>query len=209
LRLLALGRVANLERALGEIDAAEKHYRLAFLEGPAPEIQLNLADLLLEKGEFAEASRHYGTILAKDPKMGEARMGEVNALILSGDWAGARQKLESALTEDPPSGALVHLMARLLASAPDQSQRDGARSLHLAETILRARPSSFHAETLALALAENGRFPEAIALIDRLLAENGARESRAVVEYWRALRQSFAMSQAWRAAPPGRFFRPR
>lgn len=209
LRLLAFGRAANLERAGGEIEAAEKHYRLALLEGPAPEVLLNLADLLLEKGEFAEAGRLYAALLAKDPKMGEARLGEVNALILGGDWAGARQKLEGALTEDPPSGALVHLMARLLASAPDQGQRDGARSLHLAETILRARPSSFHAETLALALAENGRFPEAISVLDRLLVEGGARESRAVVEYWRALRSSFVAGQAWRASPPGRFFRPR
>jgi hypothetical protein len=50
----------------------------------------------------------------------------------------------------------VYAFARLLASCPDLSLRDGNRAVELAAKVYTAMPTAAHAETAALALAEAG-----------------------------------------------------
>ena len=61
----------------------------------------------------------------------------------------------------PDSGQIAHLLARLLATSPDLTQRDGAQALSLARAVVGASPSSVHWETLALAALEVGDCKEA------------------------------------------------
>ena len=59
----------------------------------------------------------------------------------------------------------------MLAACPDDSVRDGPRALALAEELMSAEPTLSNAETLAMALAEVGRFAEAAEWQRRLLDE--------------------------------------
>jgi hypothetical protein len=77
-------------------------------------------------------------------------------------WQEGRDCLEEALLHHPDDPRIVHTLARLLATAPVSRVRDGNRSLELARRALAAEGSLEHSETVAMALAEMGRFEEAI-----------------------------------------------
>lgn len=71
-------------------------------------------------------------------------------------------------------------LARLLASSPDRSLRDGARALAVAEGVYAAEPTPVHGETVALALAELSRCDEALAWMKRAIA--GAEKTNDAAE---------------------------
>ena len=61
-------------------------------------------------------------------------------------------------------------LAWILATATEPYLRDGERAVVLAERVVAAGASASTLDTLAAALAESGRFDEAIAMADRALA---------------------------------------
>ena len=65
----------------------------------------------------------------------------------------------------------AHSLARLLASAPERSLRDGPRALAMATRLLETDRVPPHAETLAMALAEVRRFEDATRAQRAVLAE--------------------------------------
>lgn len=71
----------------------------------------------------------------------------------------------------PERTATATTLARLLASSPDRSVRDGSRALDLANAVHTAEPTPVHGETIALALAELGRCSEALSWMTRAVAE--------------------------------------
>ena len=71
--------------------------------------------------------------------------------------------LERSVEAFPQNLALQHLLARLLAASQQASVRDGERALEVARQLVTTRASLEHVETLAMALAELGRFDEAVA----------------------------------------------
>jgi superkiller protein 3 len=109
-------------------------------------------------GRLEEAAAQYGAAARLDPGDPGLRFGQAMALILAGRHREAREALEAALPEVGDELPLVHLLARLLATAPDPAVRDGARALELAGRVMEASPTRDHAETLAMALAEAGDF---------------------------------------------------
>ena len=71
----------------------------------------------------------------------------------------------------PERTATATTLARLLASSPDLSVRDGKRALDLANAVHSAEPTPVHGETVALALAELERCDEALSWMKRAVAE--------------------------------------
>ena len=71
----------------------------------------------------------------------------------------------------PERTATATTLARLLASSPDRSIRDGRRAFDLATTVYSTEPTPVHGETIALALAELGRCEEALAWMRRAVSE--------------------------------------
>jgi len=55
-----------------------------------------------------------------------------------------------------------HALARLLAAAPDARVRDGRRALQLLDQLIKGQQTIELAETTAMALAEVGRYREAV-----------------------------------------------
>ena len=91
--------------------------------------------------------------------------------------------LEDAHQRFPDRTATATTLARLLASSPDVSLRDGKRALEIATAVNDAEPAPAHAETVALALAELGRCGEAVDWMKRAVAsaergKNAAEASR-------------------------------
>ena len=89
----------------------------------------------------------------------------------------ARERFREALAvlEDghqrfPDRTATATTLARLLASSPDMSLRDGQRALDIAMAVNDAEPGPAHAETVALALAELGRCGDAVEWMKRGVA---------------------------------------
>ena len=71
----------------------------------------------------------------------------------------------------------------MLATNPNEAFRNGKEALALAEEAVKADPlSPTYLNTLAAALAENGRFPEAVEAADRALANSQLRGEPANVQ---------------------------
>ena len=87
-------------------------------------------------------------------------MAEVKA----GRYVDARKVLESAIDQNPNNHLAVNALARILATAPDASVRDGPRALQLAKPLFEATHSPEVGVTYAMAFAQNGNFDEAVKL---------------------------------------------
>jgi tetratricopeptide (TPR) repeat protein len=109
--------------------------------------------------------------------------------------------LEDANRQFPDRLATATTLARLLASSPDRSLRDGQRALDLATAIYKKEPAPVHAETIALALAELGQCAEAANWIKRAVAE--AERGRDAVESAR-LKGETPKYETASCRPPGR-----
>ena len=110
----------------------------------------------------------------------------------------------SLLSEDnqrfPERIATATTLARLLASSPDRSIRNGPRALELATSVYAAEPTPVHGETVALALAELSRCDEALTWMKRALAE--AERASDPTEVAR-LKGELPKYQAASCRPPG------
>jgi tetratricopeptide (TPR) repeat protein len=145
-----------------EADALD-HLRLAFEQRPADlTVRAGLLRALLRLGRVDEAIAILGRVRAQETDDEDTL---VSLSILLAD----RQRFQDALTlleqanrRFPDRMATATTFARLLASSPDRTLRDGARALTLAQGVYAAEPSAVHAETVALALAELERCTEAL-----------------------------------------------
>jgi len=85
--------------------------------------------------------------------------------------AGVELVLEQVSPERGRNRHTATTLARLLASSPDRSLRDGRRAYELALAVYTTSPTPVHRETVAMALAELGRCDEALEWMQRAVAE--------------------------------------
>ena len=151
------------------------------------EAHFNLAGSLAMTHRYAEAAQHYAETLVRQPGHVRARLGQAAALISDGRHAAARSALEASLQVLPNDVTLAHTLAQLLATSPHAEVRDGTRALELAQQVYQATRSLHHGETIAMALAELGRFDDAIAWQQQLIAH--ARQTNVPNPVLRQLQQ--------------------
>lgn len=167
-RLLAAR--ARIESRAGQVDGAVATYRKAIQLGDTPELHLELARSLALAGRYAAALTEYDVYLKARPQDEETQFARAMVLIWAGKWSAARDRLLE-VTAVSKNVELTHLLARLLASAPDPQVRNGERALQIATAVFEKERNPAHGETLAMAMAAAGRFPEAVGLQKRLLFE--------------------------------------
>jgi len=126
------------------------------------EAHLSLADALRRTGRDAEALPHYTAVITASPSASQAHFGYAMALAHLKRYTEARDALNRAAATFPDQPGFAHALARVLASAPDDRVRDGRRALALTETLLRTQRTLELMQTMAMALAEAGRFDEAV-----------------------------------------------
>lgn len=158
-----LNLAAPLAWRQGRRDEAVALYRRAaeLQPGSSPALT-RLANALQLAGEREEAAELFARATELDPGNATAWLSEASLLILAGRYGRAVSRLGEALERSPGHVGLVHTLARLLATCPDGAHRDGTRALTLAERAYQSERTLEHAATVAMALAELGRFEEAI-----------------------------------------------
>ena len=139
--------------------------------------QNNLTLALLKKGEVQGAIDHGRKALQIQPDNPELHNNLAVALLRDGQIAAAVAEWRETVRLHPDKISVTITLAWILSTAPEPSIRDGTRALDLA---LRAYQTSggrnlMISRVLAAAYAENGRFPEAIQVVQE--AEQRAEAS--------------------------------
>jgi tetratricopeptide (TPR) repeat protein len=164
--------LANALARLGHHEEAVAVYRRGLQDDPSNvQAHFTLADLLVQVANLEEAAIHYRRTRELEPALGPAWIREATILMGMGRYAEARSVLIERLATDSTDEPAAHSLARLLASAPDHSLRQGPQALEIAAKLLEANNAPQNAETAAMALAEVGRFKEALQIQRALVAE--------------------------------------
>jgi superkiller protein 3 len=194
---------ARLAFADGRYGEAVTAYQQAIAADPRRlDLRFQLAGVLGHLGRFDEAIEQFRAVLGESPSHAAAHRGLATALILAGRYGEARVALQQALAQLPRDVDLATLQARLLATSPDVSVRDGGLAVELAQRInlehsdLRAR------ETLALAYAAVGRYAEAAAVQEAVVAEAEDTLPPERVALLREKLEGFRLGKAWAINDP-------
>ncbi len=149
----------------------------------------NLGAVLCRLGRLDEGIPHLERALALDPEFTDAYPNLGEAYAARGQRAPAARYYALAVDGSPDNPFFLNRLGWFLATAPEDSIRDGTRAVDVASRAVRLTSGQdvMSLETLAAAYAETGRFGEAAAtqreaidLADRqgrreLLAELAAR----------------------------------
>ena len=156
--------IGVLMETRGEDRAAIEAFTAAVTNDPVYlEARFSLANALRRTGRVEESLPHYAEVLRINPAVSQASFGYVMGLVKLGRYQEARDRLERDVKAFPEQLGFAHALARLLAAAPDDRVRDGARAQAILQNLLKAQRTSALAETMAMAQAELGKFKDAIA----------------------------------------------
>jgi tetratricopeptide (TPR) repeat protein len=126
------------------------------------EARFSLANALRRTGRVAESLPHYAEVLRINPAVSQASFGYAMGLVRLGRYQEARDRLDRDAQAFPEQLGFAHALARLLAAAPDDRVRDGARARTIMTGLLKNQTTLGLAETMAMTEAELGQFDEAV-----------------------------------------------
>ena len=138
------------------------------------------------------AEAQYKKAVWLQPDIAEAHLQLGNILRQRGDLSHALAEYDSALRVAPQDAGAQIGLAWILACAPDDSLRNGARALELAQRASRSPtiPESVRQQVLAAASAQNRQFDKAIEIVRSALqsASSGddANELRRQLQLYQA-----------------------
>jgi len=124
--------------------------------------RLQLGHALRRARAFDRALAAYEGALSVDPRFAEARLGYAVALADAGRYRMTRAWLHEARRTNPERLEFTELLVRILAAAPDASVRDGTLAVDLGNRLVRQARTWRTLEAQAMALAETGRWAEAV-----------------------------------------------
>ena len=128
------------------------------------EAYIALGDAMRRAGRVEASMEPYREALRISPKAADARFGYGMALVRLGRYRQARDWFADATNQHPDRPEFQHALARLLAAAPDDQVRDGRRAQTIVEGLIANQQALDLGETLAMALAEQGQFADAVAI---------------------------------------------
>jgi Flp pilus assembly protein TadD len=175
-----LGQVLSVQ---GKFEEAEPYFLAAIKSRPNdPETHKRFAMALMGQGRNREALDHLRLTLALSSKPEiRARLDYATLLHQTGDLRQAVAQLRKVISLQPDSVEALNNLAWLLATASDDTLRDGAEAVRYAERAshLPAAKDICVPGTLAAAYAEAGRFPDAVATAEKAVeSETAAGETR-------------------------------
>ncbi len=154
-----------------------------------------LAHIVYQRGDLAEAERLLATSLSIDPCTASPRATLAYLAAKRNDRGRHLRVLKEGIDQCPTDDGILNNYAYALATNPDEKHRDGAEALRIAEQITRGERGERHdyLDTLACAYAEVGDFASAVRAGERALALLNAtgepeliEESKAHLEQFRA-----------------------
>jgi tetratricopeptide (TPR) repeat protein len=165
----------NLAAALmpaGRADEALRHWETAIeIESRYPDARYNLGSALLQLGRTPEAIAQLQVATQLNRKNADAFYNLAAALQQTGRREEAIAHYEHALRLKADDAEVLNNLAWLLATSSDARLRNGPRAVELAQRAdqLTAGQNVRVQATLAAALAETGRFTEAVDAARRAL----------------------------------------
>jgi tetratricopeptide (TPR) repeat protein len=162
----------GLERK-GKMAEALEHYAEALRLDPSyANAHNNLGTALVKLGRYAEAAACYREAVHFGPQVAKYRYNFASILQEVGQEVESAEQFREALRLDGAWPVGVRVLAWDLATAPQPSAEERALALHLARqacpSIITPEPEAL--DTLAVALAANGRFEEAVGVAQKALA---------------------------------------
>ncbi len=184
----ALYNSAALAAFLQDSKTAIKRYeQLLALDETDSQAHLQLARLLRSENKLERAKQHIA-LAGRRPEFAAPAIAEMaSTLVDEGQYAAARDQLETGLAIAPRDVRLNLMQAKLLAAAPDPSIRDGERALELARNVFDAQPSAEAAEMVAYAQMELGQCGAALNWLQ--VAANSGHEDN--LPYFQSLADNF------------------
>lgn len=163
--------------------------------------RIGLASVYRRTGRGAQAVDLLRGLVADEPCNEEAQLALNRLLYDLGRHAEQLAAVKAGAEQCPSRLDNLNNYAWVLATSPDDALRDGPRAVEVAQALLarRGEPDPGYLDTLAAALAEAGRFEEAVATQARVL---GLLESSGVPAP--ALAASRARLEAYRDGRPTR-----
>jgi len=156
----------------GNLDEAIVHYRQALQINPDHwDAHISLGTALAQEGDVDGAITQYQEALQIYPGDEVAHVNLGIVLLQRGKKAEAIAHFQKGLQLEPDDVKALKYLAWLLATSPEASLRDGARAVELARhaNALTGGDNPIFLHILAAALAEAGRFSEALETAQRAL----------------------------------------
>jgi len=155
--------------------------------------------------DLVGAQRSFERALALDPDHEGALLFTVKLHVVRGAFTEAARLLEDALQRRPASAVLLSQLAWLRATSTVDDVRDGAAALELCRRLaaLEAPPSATAALIEACALAELGRFEDALAAVARARERAPGTPDETLL-----LQRAGALEELFRAGKPARTDEP-
>ena len=170
----ARGNLGLALAQLGKLDEAVDNLQRAFRDAPEDiAIRSTLVRGLLRLSRYDDAIAVLRQVTTIDPDNEETIVSLAILLSNRARFGEAIGVLDQAQKRRGGTSAIATTLARLLASAPDRTLRDGNRALTLAMNVYDANGTASDAETVALALAELERCADAREWIGRAIARAG------------------------------------
>jgi len=147
----------------GEMNQAIQRLTAAVKYNPNyAEALMALGDTLRRSGRIEASLKPYADVVRINPRSAEARFAYALALVRLRRYRDAKAWLEESARVLPDRPELSHALARILAAAPDDTVRDGARAMALVQELMKGNQTTVVGETMAMALAELGQFSDAV-----------------------------------------------
>ena len=165
--------LAFIAERRGRIPAAIELYERALeIDPDNGELHVRLGKAYLGLSEQAEAARHFQVAIDLNPDDPWAYLGLATCRRGQGRAIEAVGTLEEGLRVAPENVSLLNLLARILATAPDDKVRNGERAVALAQRACDAMnyEGCLTLDTLAAAYAEVGDFDRAVTTAERAAA---------------------------------------
>jgi protein O-mannosyl-transferase len=160
----------------------------------------SLGVILAELKNYDEASDEFFQAARLDQNYAPAQFQIARMFLLQGRDAEALPYFQNALHLEPQNISMLIFAARVLAADENPAGRNGVQALAMASRALQLSgdSSSVVLDTLAAALAENGRFADAVKIEQQALAlaQNAGQKDDAA-EFQQRL-QLFQQHQPWR-----------
>ncbi len=193
----------NLGRALfvqGKFAEAQSHFQAALQIKPSDaEIHRSFASALAEQGKKEEAVAHLREAVRLGPDV-ETRLQLTALLHETGRAREAVEQCRQVLAIQPDSTEALNNLAWLLATCPDDTVRNGAEAVRVAERACRLTKYQevVPLGTLAAAYAEAGQFNEAVATGEKSLRLATAAGDARFVALNRRLLEFYRAGKPWR-----------
>ena len=160
------------------------------------------AEVRMIQRDYKGAAAAYQRLTNMEPSEVVGPMGLAMAQAGQGLHSEARVTLESAAEKLQGRSEIVHTLARLLATSPQDNIRNPRRALELTEGLAKGDATVVVWETRALALAENGKWDEARTVLRSAVQRSGNPGGPALARRLSKVEAALSERQAFREPWP-------